>query len=167
MKVKKLKWAATFLASISITLLISGCADNGGNADNMLALEGGKWAEYYENADLDGLMTLYTDDVVVALHGQPALYGKAAVREYFSSRIDKAISKFELDYEVREIHGDVAYLISKYWLRAEDKETGEVFLDAGRSLLIYKRDSSGHFKIAADIDQASPDVTWPSPLGME
>jgi len=167
MKVEKLKRAVTFLVAISITLWISGCTDNGDNADKMLALEGGKWAEYYENADLDGLMTLYADDVVVALHGQPALYGKVAVREYFSTRIDSAVSKFELDYEVREIHGDVAYLISKYWLRAEDKITGKVFLDAGRSLLIYKRDASGQFKIAADIDQSSPDVTWPSPLGME
>jgi len=45
---------------------------------NAIEAEGGKWARYYENEDLQGLMTLYVDDVVVALHGQPALYGKEA-----------------------------------------------------------------------------------------
>ena len=129
--------------------------------------EGSLWAEYYRSGDLEALMTLYTDDVVVALHGQPALYGKAAVREYFSTRIGKAESVFELDYEVVEVHGDIAYIISKYWLHATDKETGVVYKDAGRSMLVYKRGADGRWLIAADLDQATPDVGWPSPGGIE
>jgi uncharacterized protein (TIGR02246 family) len=133
---------------------------------NEIEAEGGKWAAYYEAEDLDGLMTLYVDDVFVALHGQPALFGKQAVREYFAARLGKAESKFELNYEVRETHGDIAYIISQYWLKATDKESGAVFLDAGRSLLVYKK-QDGRWKIAADIDQATPDVGWPSPSGMQ
>ena len=60
-------------------------------AADAIEAEGGKWAHYYENEDLEGLMTLYVDDVVVALHGQPALYGKAAVRDYFAARLGKAV----------------------------------------------------------------------------
>lgn len=37
--------------------------------------------------------------------------------------------------------------------------------DAGRSLLIY-RFEQGQWKIAVDIDQATPDVAWPSPGGL-
>jgi len=133
---------------------------------NAIEAEGGKWARYYENEDLQGLMTLYVDDVVVALHGQPALYGKEAVRAYFAQRLGKAESTFELEYEVRETEGDIAYIISKYWLKATDKATGAVYRDAGRSLLVYKRED-GQWKIAADIDQATPDVTWPAPSGLE
>ena len=130
-----------------------------------IAAEGGKWANYYEQEDLEGLMTLYVDDAIVALHGQPALFGIDAIREYFSTRIGKAESIFELDYELRETHGDIAYIISKYWLKATDKSSGEVYLDAGRSLLVYKR-HNGQWKIAADIDQATPDVAWPAPSGL-
>ena len=130
-----------------------------------IAAEGGKWANYYEQEDLEGLMTLYVDDAVVALHGQPALFGIEAIRDYFSTRIGKAESVFELDYELRETHGEIAYIISKYWLKATDKETGEVYKDAGRSLLVYKK-QDGQWKIAADIDQATPDVTWPAPSGL-
>lgn len=128
--------------------------------------EGARWAEYYQAEDLEALMTLYEDDVVVALHGQPALFGKEAVREYFAARLGKAETTFELNYEVVEVHGDIAYIISQYWLRAVNKESGDLFKDAGRSMLIYKRSEDGRWRIAADLDQATPDVGWPSPGGL-
>ena len=153
------------LSTVLAITAISALAEPDAEADAIEA-EGGKWARYYENEDLQGLMTLYVDDVVVALHGQPALYGKEAVRAYFAQRLGKAESTFELEYEVRETEGDIAYIISKYWLKATDKATGAVYRDAGRSLLVYKKED-GQWKIAADIDQATPDVTWPAPSGLE
>lgn len=156
---------------VSVLMFVSGillCSSaSAEELTSPLSAAGTSWAAYYEAGDLDGLMTLYMDDAVVALHGQPALFGKEAVREYFSTRIGKSEAKFELDYEVSEIHGDVAYLISKYWLRAVNKESGYVYKDAGRSMLVYKKDTDGHWKIAADLDQATPDVSWPSPAGMD
>jgi len=155
------------LASLLLCGLLSACGTESAVDQGDLVREGGsEWAEYYAAGDLDGLMTLYVDDVVVALHGQPALYGKQAVRDYFSTRIGKAEAQFELDYEVIETHGDIAYIISKYWLHAVNKESGDVYKEAGRSLLVYKR-QEGQWKIAADIDQLSPDVAWPSPAGMD
>lgn len=153
------------LATLLCVFLFA-CATTTDNKGPIRA-EGSAWAKYYEAGDLDGLMTLYMDDVIVALHGQPALYGKQAVREYFSTRIGKADATFELDYELEEVHGDIAYIISKYWLRAVVRENGHVINDAGRSLLIYKKDTDGRWKIAADIDQATPDVGWPSPGGLK
>ena len=154
--------SAVLVLVVSILPVTSTAADSGLNE---IEAEGGKWARYYESEDLDGLMTLYVDDAVVALHGQPALFGKQAIRDYFAARLGKAESTFELKYEVRETHGDIAYIISQYWLKAVDKKSGDVLLDAGRSLLVYKKDD-GAWKIAADIDQATPDVDWPAPSGM-
>lgn len=155
---------------LSVVLLLAAHLGTVGVAqadeDSPIRAEGSLWSEYYRAGDLDGLMSLYMEDVIVALHGQPALYGKQAVREYFSTRIGKAETTFELDYELVEVHGDIAYIISKYWLHATDKETRSTYKDAGRSMLVYKKDSDGHWKIAADIDQASPDVGWPSPGGL-
>jgi uncharacterized protein (TIGR02246 family) len=131
-----------------------------------IAAEGGKWAHYYEQADLDGLMTLYVEDAIVALHGQPALFGIDTIRDYFAQRIGKAEATFELDYELRETHGELAYIISKYWLKATDKTTGALYKEAGRSLLVYKR-QDGQWKIAADIDQSTPDVTLACAIRLE
>lgn len=156
------RWWLSMLA-ISMSLLTS--AQAVADFETEIAAEGGKWARYYEQEDLEGLMTLYVDDAIVALHGQPALFGIVAIRDYFASRIGKADSVFELEYELRETHGEIAYIISKYWLKAVDKETGDTYLDAGRSLLVYKK-QNGRWKIAADIDQSTPDVSWPAPSGL-
>jgi len=126
-----------------------------------------QWIEYFEAADLDGLMTLYDEDVTVALHGQPRLVGIDAVRNYFANRIGKWESRFEVEFERVETDDDFAWLMSKYWFIATVKESGQQFRDAGRSLLVYKRSKDGRWLILADIDQQSPDVTWPSPKGME
>lgn len=125
------------------------------------------WVRHYTSGDLDALMTLYDEAVIVALHGQPALHGKQAVHDYFAPRIGTADVTFELDYERIEVHGPIAYLVSRYWLRAVDRESGNVFKDAGRSMLVYQRGADGNWRIAADLDQATPDVAWPSPSGLE
>ena len=160
--VKRAKTAA--LACIWMCGLAAPCT-SWADFETEIAAEGGKWARFYEQENLDGLMTLYMEDAVVALHGQPALFGIDAIRDYFAARIGKADSIFELQYELRETHGEIAYIISKYWLKAIDKETGAEYKDAGRSLLVYKK-QNGQWKIAADIDQATPDVAWPAPSGL-
>lgn len=118
------------------------------------------WKRCYEAADLECLMGLYTEDVTVALHGQPALHGRDAVRAYFQPRIGRLEARFELDFESIEVHGPVAFLVSKYWLSAS-RDGKAVFRDAGRSLLIYRLEG-GRWLIHVDIDQATPDVTWPA-----
>lgn len=152
----------TFVLVLVATQLMA-CATAPGNEFGPLQRAGSTWAKYYKAGDLDGLMSLYMDDAIVALHGQPALFGIAQIRDYFSKSIGKADVEFILDYELLELHKETAHLMSKYWLTAVDKRSGETYRDAGRSVLIYKRGADGDWKIALDIDQATPDVTWPAP----
>lgn len=140
-------------------------SDDSATEEDAIRQAGQTWTRYYQEGDLDGLMMLYEEDAVVALHGQPALFGTEAVRTYFAPRIGQADVSFELDYEVIEVHGDIAYIISKYWLHSTNRETGKTFTDAGRSMLVYKK-RDGAWKIAADLDQATPDVSFPSPSGL-
>lgn len=124
---------------------------------------GGRWIKHYLAGDLDALMTLYTDDARVMLHEQPALVGKQAIRAFFAGSMGKNDVKFEIDVERAEIFGNVAYLISKYWMTVTPPNGVEPWRDAGRSLLIYKKSDDGQWLIHADIDQATPDVVWPAP----
>ncbi len=126
-----------------------------------------QWKSYYEAADYDGLMTLYTDNPKVYLHGQPGLVGMQAVKDYFKPRVGAAKATFELDYESIEVFDDLAVLVSKYWLTLKTDDSSKPIRDQGRSLLIYKKDLNGDWKIAFDIDQASPDVNWISKELME
>ena len=153
-----------YIYVIIMTFVVAGCEAR--NDFEPLDAEGRKWVNFYEEGDLEGLMTLYKDDAVVSLHGQPALFGKDAIRGYFAPRVGSADMEFELEYEVIEVHGNIGYVISKYWLIVKNNKNGKRYQDAGRSLLVYKNEN-GKWKIAADLDQTTPDVTWPSPNGLK
>lgn len=155
----------TVLLSLTICLGLGGCASTTNSVDEVARVKAAadSWKAYYEAGDYDGLMTLYTDNPRVYLHGQPAIKGMPAVRAFFKPSVGKAKSKFQLDYEIIEVHDDTAVLVSKYWLTVETDDPKKPYLDEGRSLLIYQKDNNGDWKIAFDIDQATPDVTWPDP----
>ncbi len=119
-----------------------------------------RWIELYAAGDLDGLMTLYTQDAIVALHGRPALRGVEQIRNFFAPGMGKSRVTFEIDIEEIQIHGDTAHLLSKYYLTSEPISGGDTYRDAGRSLLIYKRNPDNEWKLYLDIDQATPDARF-------
>ena len=132
------------------------------DAEDVAAIEqvAQRWIELYIAGDLDQLMALYTADAVVALHGKPALRGIEQIRNFFAPGMGKSRVTFEIDIEEIQIHGDTAHLLSKYYLTAEPEGGGDVYRDAGRSLLIYKRNADNEWKLYLDIDQATPDAKF-------
>ncbi|MBT8447980.1 MAG: SgcJ/EcaC family oxidoreductase [Gammaproteobacteria bacterium] len=141
-------------------------ADQHGNPQAAIEAAADAWIKHYLAGDLDALMTLYTDNATVALHGQPMLQGKAAIREYFAPRIGVNKVTFQILPEAMEIYGNRAHLISKYWMTITPQDAQEpAWRDAGRSLLIYHRGEDGRWLLHVDIDQATPDVTFESAPG--
>ncbi len=152
--------------SLILIIILSGCigcasVTTAQNETEKVKAAAEQWKAFYEAGDYEGLMTLYTDNPRVYLHGQPAIIGMQAVRDFFKPSVGKAESKFMLDYEVIEVDGNTATLVSKYWLTVATDNPEIPYRDEGRSLLIYKKNSDGNWKIAFDIDQATPDVSWP------
>lgn len=150
-------------ALILVSALWHSNANGDDEAVSVFEQVGGRWIKHYLANDLDGLMELYTSDATVMLHGKPAMQGKEAIRAFFAASMGTADVTFDIDVEQAEIHDNVAYLISKYWMSIKPHGGNEMFTDVGRSLLIYKKDTEGVWKIHADIDQATPDVSWPPP----
>jgi len=129
-----------------------------------------RWIEVFEAGDIEGLMTFYMPDAEVALHGQPKLVGAAAIRAFFAPVLAaRPKVDFRLDVEQVRVDGDSAWLMSRYWYVSEPRDGGASYTDAGRSLLVYRRDRGaspdGEWKILVDIDQGTPDVTFPIPPG--
>ena len=132
------------------------------DAKDIVAIEqvAQQWIEAYTAGDLDRLMSLYTEDAIVALHGRPAMRGVEQVRNFFAPGMGKSRVTFEIDIEEIQIHGDTAHLLSKYYLTSEPKSGGDTYRDAGRSLLIYKRNADNEWKLYLDIDQSTPDAQF-------
>ncbi|MEZ5459185.1 MAG: DUF4440 domain-containing protein [Steroidobacteraceae bacterium] len=120
------------------------------------------WIDAFKRGDLDALMALYEPDAYVALHGQPALRGIEAVRNYFAPRVGRGQVEFLLDIERIDVRGSIAHLVSGYWFTL-DLPGQPRYEDAGRSLLIYRRGARGQWRIHLDIDQDTPDITFPPP----
>lgn len=141
-------------------------ADHHGNPQAAIEAAADAWIKHYLAGDLDALMTLYTDNATVALHGQPILRGKAAIRAYFAARMGPGKVTFQILPEAMEIYGNRAHLISQYWMTVTPPGAEEpAWRDAGRSLLIYHRTEDGRWLLHVDIDQATPDVTFDSTPG--
>jgi uncharacterized protein (TIGR02246 family) len=152
-------WAAGVLAGLALVAGAATAADDAGAIEAAAA----EWIAAFKAGDIDALMALYMPDAFVALHGQPAMRGKQAIRAYFAPKMGTAEVEFLLEFEDIEVHGDVAHLVSRYWYTATPVNGGEPYRDAGRSALVYKRDVDGRWKIYLDIDQATPDVVFPVP----
>lgn len=119
-----------------------------------------EWLAAFKGGDLDRLMKLYMPDAMVALHGQPALKGKDAIRAYFAPGMGKSDIDFRIEIDEIHVHGRTADLVSRYWFTATPRDGGPVYRDAGRSVVLYKRDTDGIWKIRLDMDQESPDVRF-------
>ncbi len=124
---------------------------------------GHTWIEAFRSGDLETLMSLYEPDAIVALHGKPALRGLSEVREYMTSAAGRGDIEFVVDLERIEVNGDLAYLVSGYWFSVTPEDSDEAIRDSGRSVLIFRRGSDDRWRIAVDIDQATPDVVFPAP----
>ena len=152
--------ARAILAAVILMLLFNPARAD--EAADITAIEqvAQRWIDLYTAGDLDRLMTLYTEDAIVALHGRPALRGVEQIRNFFAPGMGKSRVTFEIDIEEIQVHGDSAHLLSKYYLTAEPVDGGDSYRDAGRSLLIYKRNADNEWKLYLDIDQATPDAQF-------
>ncbi|MEM9305380.1 MAG: SgcJ/EcaC family oxidoreductase [Pseudomonadota bacterium] len=136
------------------------CAAHADDREAVLAVVD-RWMSAWHTGDIDSLMTVYCDDVVLALHGQPMRVGVDAVRAFFDGNIGREDATMRIDIETVRVRGDVAWFTSKYWLAIGAGQ--ERLEDAGRSLLVFERDTGGEWRLCADIDQATPDVRFPAP----
>ena len=132
---------------------------------------GRDWIIAFKAGDIDRLMQLYRPDARVALHAQTMLVGVAAIRAFFAPALAaRPDVTFLLHVEDIRVVGDIAYLVSRYWYTSRLSD-GKSLQDAGRSVLVYRRDhhkgSDARWKIQIDIDQATPDVSFPAPASAQ
>jgi len=101
--------------------------------------------------DADALLALYADDPVLMPAGQPAVFGKDAIRPLYRS----VLKEYAIESETRimdvEVSGDLGYFWSTYRITATPKAGGESFEEQGKSLFVVKREH-GSWKIARLID---------------
>ena len=90
--------------------------------------------------DLDGIVSLFSDDAVLLVHRQPSIAGRAAVRDAFGEVFAAFdTSDYESRYDTIEVHVDSAYVMGDIveGLRPQDGGSGiRVYV---RVVLFFRR----------------------------
>ncbi len=119
------------------------------DATAIITQTGAAWARHWNAGELDAVVAAYAEDAVYMPPHHAALHGREAIREYLKRPMGRGVK--DLVYEVTYIRqsGDLAYDVGRYRMTVPEKD-GRTRRDEGKYLVVWKRESSGEWKIAAD-----------------
>ncbi len=146
------------IASVALTLILAaGCqpAPEAGGlaAEDEAAIRAlqANFLEAEKAGDWDAAMGMMTDDVVILPNEQPAIEGRAALREWMAQFPDMKIEELSTTIERLDGRGDLAFLWGKY---SETYRMGA--MDApialvGKFVWIVRKEADGSWRIAVGI----------------
>ena len=113
------------------------------------------WIDAVNAGDLDGLLTLITDDVVFFGPGQSPVG-----RDGFAASFSAARQQFRIrcisELEEVVVVGEVAYTRSRDALSVTPRAGGEAAHHAGHRITVYRKHSDGRWLLARDAHTLSP-----------
>jgi ketosteroid isomerase-like protein len=116
-----------------------------------------EWARVAATGNLEQTLTFWSDDAIVMPPGQPAVVGKAAIREFL--RQMAAIPGFSIAWEPEHgsvaNDGDVGYMIERNRVTVTEA-TGAVRVQYGKAVTVWRKDSSGAWKCVVDTWNENP-----------
>jgi len=147
-----MSWRYTTFGLLSFTLALAACQPGVGplSADEKTAIRETA-AAYHEAAmakDWDAVSEFYTEDAVVMPPNQPAVQGRAAIREWYANFPPVT----ELELPIGEIDGrrDLAFARGAYKLTMMIEGAPETIADRGKNLAIWRKQTDGSWRIAID-----------------
>ena len=117
---------------------------------------GERWQTLYQASAYDQIPDLYTEDTLVMPRGRPAIEGREAMRRAVGGLA--AGRRVEIDLEERElvVRPPYAWMVNDFEVTYHAREGGETEVDFGRSLIIYRKDADGVWRIHRDFDAPAP-----------
>ena len=113
------------------------------------------WRSGWLAGDLDALLSRYGDEPVLMPQGQPAVWGKEAIRELYRPVLEEFIIASESTLMEVEASGNWGYFWSTYKITATPKAGGAKVESEGKSLFIVNRGTGDTWKITRLIDNSS------------
>ena len=116
-----------------------------------------EWAHAAAGAELERIVSYWADDAIVLAPDQPAVVGKAAIREFV--RASQAIPGFSITWEPEQANvsreADVGFLVERNRLTFADAD-GRTRTQYGKGVTVWRKDSNGVWKCVVDVWNNSP-----------
>jgi ketosteroid isomerase-like protein len=107
------------------------------------------WFENYteaiNSADIERILSYESDDICYYPANQPFFSGKENLRKWFISYFNYFSPRESFSFLDFKVYDDFAYVIGKYSLQGNIKQTGEEFSDNGKFTYLFKRQSEGNW----------------------
>lgn len=104
-----------------------------------------KYTEYFFENNVEGILSLYTEDAVLAPPDADFLKGEAAIRIFVEKVVELGIKGPVFEPVDIEIYGDVAFEMAKHTLYAQ----GDVIVGTGKAFFVWKK-VAGEWKCHRD-----------------
>jgi uncharacterized protein (TIGR02246 family) len=105
-----------------------------------------------EGRDIERILSYWTDDAIVLPPGQPAVVGKAALRQFVEASLQ--IPGFGITWTSADVSlsadGNLAYILSKRSVTVTGPD-GTPMTRAGPLVTIWHREADGTWRCAVDI----------------
>jgi len=105
-----------------------------------------------ENADVNKVISYWSDDAVVLMPGQAAVKGKEELKKMVEN--SKNIPGFSISWTSSDIHfspdGKMAYMSGENLMTMNDS-TGKKISIPGRGYTIWRKEADGNWKCVVDI----------------
>jgi uncharacterized protein (TIGR02246 family) len=97
--------------------------------------------------DAEGMMSQWTDDIVLLQPGAPIMRGRATIAEAFRSVEAPEISDYMLDIQEVKVCGDHAFEWGTYRYSMRPRSGGDMMRVSGKIMRILQRQPDGAWKI--------------------
>jgi len=124
------------------------------------------WAETVATGNLESALEYWTENAIVLPPDQPAMVGKAAIREFL--RQASSIPGFSITWEPEQAtvsdEGDLGYLVESNRITFNDA-SGVLKTQYGKGVTVWRKQADGAWKCVVDTWNNSPEERVLSRVG--
>jgi ketosteroid isomerase-like protein len=143
-------------ACLAVLFIVSGCGQQAPVdtrvADQIAIREiDAQWSKAAGARDLDGTVSYYSDDASVLSPNAPIASDKKSVRAIWAELL---VPELSVSWQVSKVDvarsGDLGYAVGTYQITPTDPQS-KIPADHGKMVEVFKKQSDGKWKCAADI----------------
>ena len=151
---------SSLFTTIALAVTVSGCGSPQTNVDvekAAIRLADANWLAAAKARDLERTLPFWADDATILPPGDPAITGKAAIRQYVAGAF--ATPGFSISWNTDKIEvsssGDLAYSTATDHITFDNSE-GKMIVADNRAVAVWKKQPDGSWKCILDMMSPAP-----------
>jgi len=113
-------------------------------------------AAAWTTKDMDKIVAQYASDATLVIANAPVARGPQEIRGVLTELFKDPLAKVSLEITTSDVSGNLGYLRGNYTLNVTDPKTKQPITEKGTSLMVYKKQPDGAWKVVEDFNAPGP-----------